>query len=185
MRQRLEKYTKRDKYEYWGKDISVAFAQAAPMAICDFIIDAEITVPDEGAHGVLLATGSWFGGWCFYFNKSKPIVHHAFSQQPADQSEIVSETALPSGKNKIRFAYTYDGGGMGKGGDMQILFNDEIIAQGRIEQQITVTSGLGETFDIGRDTGVTVVEEGAGTKPFNGEIHKVEITPGRIKMMPF
>ena len=138
-----------------------------------------------GLFSVLLAWGSWFGGWSFYFDKGKPIVIHAYSQQPADQFEIASETVLPPGDNRIRFAFTYDGGGMGKGGDMQILFNDEIIAQGRIERQIMVASGLGETFDIGRDTGVTVVEEGAGTNPFNGEIHQVEVTPGRIIMLPF
>jgi len=184
--QRLRKYPgRRDKYEYWGKGISVSLPQAAPLAIRNFTIDAEITVPDEGAHGVLLASGSWFGGWCFYFDKGKPIVHHAFSQQPADQFEIVSETVLPPGDNRIRFAFTYDGGGVSKGGDMQILLNDEIIAQGRIERQITVTSGLGETFDIGLDTGVTVVAEGAGTEQFNGKIHKVEVRPGRIKLLPF
>lgn len=184
--QRLRKYpSRRDKYEYWGNGISVSSAQAAPLAICDFTIDAEITVPDEGAHGVLLASGSWFGGWCFYFDKGKAIVHHAFSQQPADQFEIASETVLLPGDNRILFAFKYDGGGTSKGGEMQILLHDEIIAQGRIERQITVTSGLGETFDIGRDTGVTVVEEGAGTKQFNGKIHKVEVIPGRVKMLPF
>ncbi len=183
--QMLAKGSGRDKYEYWGEGISVSSHQAAPLAVRDFTIDAKITVPDEGAHGVLLASGSWFGGWSFYFDKGKPIVRHAYSQQPADQFEIASETALPPGDHIIRFAFKYDGGGAGKGGDMQILLNDEIIAQGRVERQITVTAGLGETFDIGRDTGVTVVAEGAGIRQFNGKIHKIEVTPGRVKIMPF
>jgi arylsulfatase len=185
MRQMIAKSVNRDKYIYWGQDTSVWFRHSAPLAMRDFTIDAEITVPDEGAHGVLLASGSWFGGWSFYFDKGKPIVHHSYSQQPADQFEIASETVLPPGENKIHFSFTYDGGGRGKGGDMQILFNGKVIAQGRIERQITVTSGLGETFDIGRDTGVTVVAKGAGTKPFNGKIHKLEVTPGRLKLGPF
>jgi arylsulfatase len=185
IRQRLEKGSNRDKYEYWGKGISVFPHHAPLLAMRDFTIDAQITVPDEGAQGVLLASGSWFGGWSFYFDKGRPIVHHAYSQQPADQFEIASETPLPPGDNKIRFAFEYDGGGPGKGGDMQILVEGKIIARGRIEKQIIITSGVGETFDIGRDTGVTVVAEGAGTKEFNGVIHKVEVMPGRIKFLPF
>lgn len=183
--QRIEKGSTRDRYEYWGKGISV-FSHHAPMlAMCDFTIDAEITAPDEGAHGVLLASGSWFGGWSFYFDKGRPIAHHAFSQQPEDQFEIAAERVLPPGDNRIRFAFEYDGGGTGKGGNMQILFNGEVIAQGRVERQIIISSGVGETLDIGRDTGVPVVSEGAGTKEFNGEIHKVEVIPGRIEAMPF
>jgi arylsulfatase len=155
------------------------------LAIRDFTIDAEIKAPEEGAHGVILALGSWFGGWSFYFDRGRPIAHHAFSQQPADQFEIASETVLPPGDHRVRFAFEYDGGGIGKGGDLQILVNGEVIAQGRVERQILLSSGVGETLDIGRDTGVTVVAEGAGTKEFNGEIHKVELIPGRIKILPF
>jgi len=51
------------------------------------------------------------------------------------------------------------------------LIGNELIAQGRIEQQVLISAGLGETMDIGRDTGVTVVTEGAGTQKFNGKIH--------------
>jgi arylsulfatase len=185
IRQWLEKGSTRDRYEYWGKGISVFSHHAAPLAMRDFTIDAEITAPAEGAHGVLLASGSWFGGWSFYFDRGRPVAHHAFSQQPADQFEIAAESVLPPGDNRIRFAFEYDGGGTGKGGTMQILFNGEVIAKGRIERQIIISSGVGETLDIGRDTGVPVVAEGAGTQEFNGEIHKVEVIPGRIKAMPF
>ncbi|MBW1743320.1 MAG: arylsulfatase [Deltaproteobacteria bacterium] len=183
--QRLEKGSTRDQYEYWGKGISVFSHHAVPLAMCDFTIDADITAPEEGAHGVILALGSWFGGWSFYFDKGRPIAHHAFSQQPADQFKIASETVLPPGDHRLRFAFEYDGGGIGKGGDLQILVNGEVIAQGRVERQILLSSGVGETLDIGRDTGVTVVAEGAGTKGFNGEIHKVEVIPGGIKILPF
>jgi len=120
---------------------------------------------------VLLSTGSWFGGWSFYFDEGRPITHHAASQQPSDQFEIASDRAAPPGRSKIRFAFEYDGGGVGKGGDLQILIGNELIAQGRIEQQVLISAGLGETMDIGRDTGVTVVTEGAGTQKFNGKIH--------------
>ena len=131
---------------------------------------------------MLVACGNWFGGWSFYFDQGKPVVHHAFTEQPEHQFVIASDTVLSAGENTLRFSYKYDGGGRGKGGDMQIIYNDKVIAQGRIESQMTTVT-LGETFDIGRDTGGTVVEDGAGTRRFNGKIQKVEVNPGRIKIL--
>jgi arylsulfatase A-like enzyme len=185
IRQLLDKGSTRDRYEYWGKGISVFRHHAPPLILSDFTIDAEITVPEGGAHGVLLASGNWFGGWSFYFDRGRPIAHHAFSQQPADQFEIASERVLPPGDHQIRFAFEYDGGGIGKGGDMRILLGDEVIAEGRIERQILASAGVGETLDIGRDTGVTVVADGGGTRAFNGKIHKVEVISGRVNIMSF
>jgi len=182
MRFLLAKGDKRDKYIYWGDDTSVWIRNAPSLCMCDFTIDAKITVPEKGADGVLLALGNWFGGWSFYFDQGKPIVHHAFTEQPEHQFVIASDTVLPEGENTLRFSFKYDGGGIGKGGDMQIIYNDNVIAQGRIERQIS-SPPLGETFDIGRDTGGTVVAEGAGTRPFNGKIHKVVVDPGRPKVL--
>jgi len=182
LRVMLEKGVSRDTYTYWGDDTSVWVCNAPRLFMCDFTIDAKITVPDEGADGVLLSFGNWFGGWSFYFDQGKPVVHHAYTQQPKDQFVIASDTVLPAGENTLRFSFKYDGGGMGKGGDMQIIYNDNVIARGRIERQVSATP-LGETFDIGRDTGGTVVEDGAGTRRFNGKINKVEVKPGRVKLI--
>ena len=178
----LEKGDRRDKYTYWGDDTSAWIRNAPPIYMCDFTIDAKITVPEKGADGVLVACGNWFGGWSFYFDQGKPVVHHAFTEQPEHQFVIASDTVLPAGENTLRFSFEYDGGGMTKGGELNIIYNDKVIGQGRIERQMT-SPPLGETFDIGRDTGGTVVADGAGTRRFNGKIHKVEVDPGRPKVL--
>ena len=68
---------------------------------------------------------------------------------------------------------------------MRILINGEEAGAGRIGSQIIVVAGLGETFDIGRDTGVPVARLRAGQVPFEGEIRRIEVEPGSLKLLPF
>lgn len=74
----------------------------------------------------------------------------------------------------IRYDFDYDGGGLGKGGLMRISVDGREIARGRIERTATITAGLGETLDIGRDTGNAVVDYG-GDSAFTGEIRRIEV----------
>jgi len=173
------------KYVYRSKEISVAAAKAPPLMARDFRIVADITTGEAQRDGVLLAYGSWFGGWSFYLNDGVPVAHHAFSQQPKDQSVITGDRALPLGPATVEFFFEYDGGGLRKGGEMHVLINGEEVGAGRIEKQVLVRAGLGETFDIGRDTGVPVVQQPVGQMPFEGEIHRIEVEPGSFKLLPF
>ena len=57
----------------------------------------------------------------------------------------------------------------------RIVLNDgREVARGRIGRTAFVAAGLGETFDIGRDTGATVVDLPGGTR-FNGAIARIEV----------
>jgi hypothetical protein len=151
----------------------------------DFRIVADVTTGEGRRDGVLLAYGSWFGGWSFYLNDGVPVAHHAYSQQPEDQFVITGDRALPPGPATAEFVFEYDGGGLGKGGEMRILIDGEEVGSGRIERQVTVVAGLGETFDIGRDTGVPVSRLPGGQRPFDGEIRRIEVEPGSVKFLPF
>ena len=68
---------------------------------------------------------------------------------------------------------------------MRILIDGAPAAADRIEKQIIVVAGLGETFDIGRDTGVPVAREPEGQVPFAGEIRRIEVNPGSLEILPF
>jgi hypothetical protein len=85
----------------------------------------------------------------------------------------------------VEFVFDDDGGGLRKGGQMRILINGEEVGTGRIEQEVTAVAGLGETFDIGRDTGVPVAQTPAGQQPFDGSIRRIEVKPGSFKLLPF
>jgi arylsulfatase len=172
-------------YVYRSTEISVAEANAPPLFARDFRIVADLTTGEGERNGVLLAYGSWFGGWSFYLNDGVPVAQHAVSQQLNDQFIIAADRALPPGPANIEFIFEYDGGGFRKGGGMRILIDGEEAGTGRIESQIIVVAGLGETFDIGRDTGVPVARLRAGQVPFEGKIHRIEVEPGSLELLPF
>jgi arylsulfatase len=180
----LASWGKRDAYVYWGPGVSVPFADAPPLFARDFEISAEVTV-DEGTSGVLLGFGSWFGGWSFYLDNGVPVVHHALNQRPGDQTEVRAHAPVPAGRATLQARFLYDGGGLGQGGELEILVNGAVVASGRIPRTITVVAGLGETFDVGADRGVPVVAAPAGQAPFGGVLHRLEVRPGRLGLLPF
>ncbi len=75
----------------------------------------------------------------------------------------------------MRFDFQSDGGGIGKGGTVHISVNGKEVASGRVEKTISIFAGLGETFDIGSDTGTPVTEDYPGQGRFSGEIEKVAV----------
>ena len=180
----LANWGKRDEYVFHGAEISLPFAEAPPLFARDFEITVQ--VESEGsANGVLIGFGSWFGGWSFYLDQGVPVVHHAFNQRPGDQFEIRARTPLPAGTSTVQFAFDYDGGGMNRGGTMRISLNGIEAGKGRIEKTVTVVAGLGETFDIGMDRGVPVVDTEAARLPFEGTIVELRVEPGPLGILPF
>ncbi len=167
---------RRKSFTYWGKGISVAEATAPMIRGRSFRIVADVDVPAGGGNGALVALGSKFGGWSFYLKDGKPAVHMALSQQPRHQFDIAANVPVAAGPAQIVYEFDYDGGGFGRGGLMRISHNGREVARGRIERTILIPAGLGETFDIGDDTGATVIDYPKG-RVFDGAIRKVEVFP--------
>ncbi|HQR04558.1 MAG: arylsulfatase [Proteobacteria bacterium] len=165
----------RSEYTYWARDTSVAVDAAPMMGSRSFSVLARVTVPKKGGEGVLMAVGSRMGGWAFYLKDGKPVALHAFSHEPQDQFRIAGKTRVPSGKALIRYDFDYAGGGLQKGGILHISVNGKEVASGPVGRTIIVPAGLGETLDIGRDTGLTVSTEYSGNGAFNGDIERVDI----------
>jgi arylsulfatase A-like enzyme len=176
---------------YWGKSeesvfrgnqVSVMWAAAPPLFARDFSVTARIS-PQQTANGVILAVGSWFGGWSFYLDQGRPVAYHAFSLRPEDRFIIKSETVIGEGPYEVEFRFKYDGGGIGKGGNLSIYGNGTLLTEGRIDRTISIPAGLGETMDTGRDTGVPVSKTAAGQTPFEGEIREIRVRTGRLSVV--
>ncbi len=78
-------------------------------------VTAEVEVPEgTPAHGIIIAQGGRFGGWALYVKDGKPAYDYNFLGM--QRFTIAADEALKPGKSTIRFDFTYDGGGLGKGG---------------------------------------------------------------------
>ena len=164
----------RQHFTYWGKDISVPVMSAPSFAMRSFSITADVVLPKQ-AQGVVLAVGSWFGGWSFYLDEGRPVAFEAVSQRPEHQFKVSAKDAIAAGPAQLRFDFDYDGGGPARGGLLRISVDGREVARGRVERTILVPAGLGETFDIGFDSGAPVSDAYRGDGRFTGEIRKVQV----------
>lgn len=163
----------RSKFEYWGKGLSIAEDSGPEFAGHSFRITAEVGPSGAAATGVLLARGSWFGGWSFFLAEGVPTVVVAGSERPDDQWKISAQTPLPGGDSLVQFEFAADAPRRDSGGEVCITVNGGQATCGRIPRAPAADAGQGETFDIGLDTGVPVSAEYPTGVPFPGALHKV------------
>jgi arylsulfatase len=48
--------------------------------------------------------------------------------------------------------FAYDGGGLGKGGDVTLFVDGEAVGEGHVEATVPMLFSADETTDVGRDT---------------------------------
>jgi hypothetical protein len=68
---------------------------------------------------------------------------------------VTADKPLRAGKVTIKFDFTYDGGGPGKGGKGTLFVNGEKVAEGRIENTNGTMFSADETADVGVDEATT------------------------------
>jgi hypothetical protein len=136
-----------------------------------YTITADLEVPASG-NGVIVCQGGRFGGFSFYMRGGKPIF--TYNYLGLEQFQVTSSEPLKPGKYSIKYDFTYDGGGAGKGGTGMLSVNGEKVAESRIAKtEPTIFSG-DDMADVGVDEGTPVADYGLSPK-FNGKIHKVTI----------
>jgi len=138
-------------------------------------ITAEVSVPDGGANGTILAQGGRFGGWSLYVKDGVPAYEYNFLG--LRQTRIAASEPLAPGQATLKFAFAYDGGGPGKGGVGTLYVNGGKVAEGRIENTQAGLFSADETADVGIDLGTPVVEEigSEHRSKFSGRISKVTV----------
>jgi arylsulfatase A-like enzyme len=143
-------------------------------------IAADAEIPEDGAGGVILAQAGRFGGWSFYLKDGKPAFTYNFLGM--QRFTIAATDPVPAGKATIVFEFTYDGGGIGKGGTGAIFVNDNKVAEGRIDYTQGMIFSADEGADVGEDGETPVVEDYGIPYPykFTGTINKVTIDIGPV-----
>ena len=77
------------------------------------------------------------------------------------------------------FEFAYDGGGLGKGGDVTLSVDGAPVAKGRVEITHPMIWSAEETANIGRDAGTPVGSYSISDSVLTGaDIHFVELAVG-------
>jgi arylsulfatase A-like enzyme len=139
-----------------------------------FDLAAHIVVPSQGAQGVVICQGGVMAGWSLYLDPDgKPT--YLYNYFGREHTTIAGPERLPGGAAELGVVFDYDGGGLGKGGNVRLEVNGNTVAEGRLERTVPFLFSMsGETLDVGMDTCSPV-----GPYPhhfaFTGTIDRVEI----------
>jgi hypothetical protein len=137
-------------------------------------VTANITVPESGAEGVIIAQGGAFGGWSLYLKEGRPT--YCYNLLGVRRFKIAATEPLPPGERQLRMEFAYDGGGLGKGGDVALYADGVKVAEGRVEGTMPLIFSGDETTDLGTDTATPVSDDyAAGACSFTGKVEWVQI----------
>jgi arylsulfatase A-like enzyme len=141
-------------------------------------VTAEIIVPDSGAQGVIVAQGGAFGGWSLYAtDDGRPA--YCYNLFGLQRFKITGDRSIPAGEHQVRMEFTYDGGGLAKGGTVTLFIDGEKVGQGRVEATVPMLFSPDETTDVGSDGGTPVSDDyGPKDSAFTGRMRWVEIDLG-------
>ena len=137
-------------------------------------ITAQVSIPDGGADGVIIAQGGSFGGWSLYVKDGKPA--YCYNLFGLRRTKMYGDAPIPGGDHQVRMEFTYDGGGLGKGGSAALFVDGAKVAEARLDGTVPLVFSADETTDLGQDTGTPVTDDfGSAGRAFNGRIAWVEI----------
>jgi arylsulfatase len=147
-------------------------------------VTARFTVPDgPPATGVIVAQGGAFGGWTLYLLEGRPV--YCYNLFGLQRFKVAGDAPVGAGTHELRMAFTYDGGGPAKGGEVTLLLDGAIVADGRLPATEPLVFSGDETTDVGSDTATPVSDDYTpATSRFPGRIDWVRIDVGEDALVP-
>ena len=122
-----------------------------------FSVTAEITVRDDRASGAVIVQGGRFAGWCLYLRSGVPA--HCYNFLGLERTYARGSAPLSPGTHTLRYAFAYDGGGVGKGGMGTLFVDREKAGQARLDRTVPFIFSADDFMDIGKDLGAPVTED--------------------------
>ncbi len=143
-----------------------------------YSVSAQVIVPKGGAEGVIIAQGGKFGGWALYVKDGKPAYCYNFAGLKSFM--IYGDNAIPQGDHQVRMEFTYDGGGLGKGGTVTLYLDGKKCGEGRVEMTVPMVFSADETCDVGVGTGTAVsTDYPQRGNEFTGKVKWVQLDIGK------
>jgi len=149
--------------------------ESLPPLFAGFTITAEVTVPPEGAEGVLFALGDWNGGFALIAVDGRLVL--VFSRA-GELLEMVADEPVPSGDQVLGVTSVP----AGTTGSFTLLHGARAV--GRLEYDgqlpLAVQHG-GAGLRIGHDAGLPVTDRYAPPFPWTGGLRRVVFAmPGAV-----
>ncbi|MBP1945884.1 arylsulfatase [Methanobacterium petrolearium] len=139
-----------------------------------YAIEAELSVPEEGAEGVIVANADFIGGFGLWVD-GEGLLHHTYSMLGVETYRQTSKEKIPSGDVKIKMLFEADEPKPGTGGHVTLFANGKEIGSGKMPKTVAVTFSSYAGMDIGRDNGLVVDRDYEDKAPyaFTGTVKKV------------
>jgi len=137
-------------------------------------VTAQINVPKTGAEGVIIAQGGNIGGWSLYMKGGK--LKYCYNLLGIQQFYAESSGPVPAGDHQVRMEFTYDGGGLGKGGTATLFVDGKKVGEGKVAATAAVVFSADDGCDVGVDTGSPVSPDyGPRGNEFTGTVKGVQL----------
>jgi arylsulfatase len=150
-----------------------------------YAIEGELTVPDDGAEGVIVANADSIGGFALWVD-GDGLLHHTYSMLGVERYEQVATAKLPTGDVRVRMQFDADETKPGTGGIVSLFADDNKIGEGRIDRTVPIAFSSYAGMDIGRDNGLVVDDAYRDKAPyaFTGTVRKVtfDLKPAPIEV---
>jgi arylsulfatase len=161
----------RREYVYYPFGGPVTEEAAVNIRNRSHTITAEVSIPDDGAEGILLVHGSMLGGYVMFVQNGR--LHYVHNFVGLEEHRVRSTVDVPPGDHVLgfRFAKTAEHAGVGT-----LLLDGEPVGEvdiGRFTP--TRFSITGEGLCCGHDTGMPVVDDYRPPFPFTGRLHRVVV----------
>jgi len=158
--------------QVWYPDAAPVYFGAAPKPYNrPYSITADVTIPADGAEGILVSHGSRHGGYALFVQDG--YLHHVYNHLALDQFEISSADQVPVGEHTLRYEFTPTEKGFGPPGHGLLYIDDQLVGAAKLPR--TTPNRMGP---VGFSCGYAAfdsVDPSRYTIPFRftGTIHRV------------
>jgi hypothetical protein len=162
----------REKYVYYPDTPEIPETGAVNLKNRSHSITAEVTIPDDGAEGVLLAHGGLTGGYSFYMQDGK--LHYVHNFLGLAKYYVHSDAVVPSGECTLHFEFEKTGEHQGQG---KLYINGNQVGEAEIDRTVPNNFGINEGLTCGYDNGLPVIDDYPTPFRFTGTIKRVVVIP--------
>jgi len=151
----------RSEFVYTHPMIGLPQGDSPLLLNTSYTITAEITVPEEGAEGMIITSGGRFAGYGFYLLEGKPVF--LWNLLDLERIKWAGSEALSPGKHTVVFDFKYDGlgvgtlayndmSGLGRPGTGTLSVDGKVVDTKKMEKTVPIILQWDESMDIGSDT---------------------------------